>query len=282
MNYHNTLDAVVYQETAAENYALYAQSFRLARFRLNEIVEERLKKGCDPEVFYITADIDETLLDSGPYRSWLIATGRDYHQDTWNRWCKAARSPATPHAVGFIQEAVEQLGIKVFYVSSRYESTRDGTVKNLATVGFPVPDGSADPASTHIYLYGMPLTPEGPPSSKKEQYSYLSSTRMGAEPLLRLGDNLSDLDPVRYRRSTRYDVRRRFAEEDGDRWGDDRIVFPNPIYGHWRDSLRTVAGDADHPVADEPVPAPYQPQPVRPPVSSAEAPKMGLLRAWTP
>ena len=58
-------------------------------------------------------------------------------------------------------------------------------------------------------------------------------------------------------------------ERDALRWGDDWIVFPNPIYGAWRSSLKR---------SDEDPPSKYQPDPVRPP--AAEAPKMSLLDKW--
>ncbi|MCW5870393.1 MAG: hypothetical protein KIS61_24265, partial [Candidatus Eremiobacteraeota bacterium] len=59
------------------------------------------------------------------------------------------------------------------------------------------------------------------------------------------------------------------------RWGDDWIVFPNPIYGAWRSSLQRPDGS---PAGDEQPPSPYQPEPVRP--SLNEAPKMSLLSKW--
>ena len=41
MNYHNTLDAVVFDQTAAEDYVLYVQTFALARWRLEEQIKRR-------------------------------------------------------------------------------------------------------------------------------------------------------------------------------------------------------------------------------------------------
>jgi predicted secreted acid phosphatase len=119
------------------------------------------------------------------------------------------------------------------------------------------------------------------PTTKGAQFAWLAS-RFGVSPLVQLGDNLSDLDAVRYSSKVRFDQRSANAEQDKDRWGNEWIAFPNPVYGAWRQSLKMIKNGVDAPAADEEPPAPFQPQPVRPPVTPAEAPKMRILNVWTP
>jgi len=279
MNYHNTLDAVVFDQTAAEDYALYVQTFALARLRLEEQIKRRKAAGENPQSLFVISDLDETLLDNSAYNAWLIETGRDFHDDTWKAWCRAGQAKATPGAVEFVKFAVAQ-GVKVFYVSSRFEENREDTARNLSAHKFPLPDASADPAKTHLFLARMVLAPNGPQTKKKEQFAHLRA-RMGNAPLLQLGDNLSDHEPDRYSKDTRYDARAANAKNDKLRWGDDWIAFPNSVYGAWRQSLRWKDGTGnEHIVADENPPAPFQVAPVREPVTPGDSLKIKILNRW--
>lgn len=271
MLYHNDLDAIVYYQGAAEVAALYYQAFALAQMRLVAEVARRHQAGQPENSLYVVSDCDETLLDNSDYNAWLMETGRDYHDSTWNRWCQARRARATPGAVEFCQFVVEH-GASMIYVSSRYEVDREATADNLRALGFPLERAGTDPSDTQLFLTNMLLN--GEKSKKKQQFSHLLQ-RFGAPPLLQLGDNLSDHEADRYHYKVEASQRKASAERDARRWGDDWIVFPNPIYGAWRSSLRRADGT---PAGDEQPPAPYQPDPVRPALN--EAPKLSLLSKW--
>lgn len=281
MPHHNTLDALIFDQTSAEDYAMYVQTFHLARLRLQEEVRLREERGEDPATFYITSDLDETLLDNSAYRAWLMATGRDYHPQTFTSWCNDVEARATPGALEFIHFAANTLGVKVIYVSSRDENVRASTAANLVKLGFPLPDAGADASITHLFLLNMKLDPAGPKTTKKEQYAFLR-LRMGAAPMLQLGDNLSDHEPQRYSRRVRFDERARQAEGDMARWGRDWIVFPNPAYGGWRDTLKAVINGKDTLLKDESTAVADTPDPVRPPLSVADTPKLAVLSLWQP
>ena len=281
MRYHNSLDAIVFDQTAAEDYALFTQGFELARLRVALSANERLTQGADPASFYVISDLDETLLDNSAYNGWLIETGRDFHDDTWRLWCKAREAIATSGSVRFASDMVAQ-GIKIFYVSSRFEDNRADTAFVLKSLGFPLPDDSPDAVKSHLFLAGMVLTPGGAPTKKGAQYAYIKQ-RMGVGPLLHLGDNLSDHEPDRYGSKVPFDQRALNAETDAARWGNDWIVFPNPVYGAWRQTLRVKNANGQYePVGDERPLAPPQPQPVRDPVTEDDAPKVSIIRRWKP
>ena len=89
MQYHNTIDALVFDQTAAEDYAVYLQCFALAKLRLEAEKARRLAGGANAAGFYLITDCDETILDNSAYNAWLIQTGRDFHDDTWRIWCRA-------------------------------------------------------------------------------------------------------------------------------------------------------------------------------------------------
>ncbi len=265
MLYHNDLDAIVYYQGAAEVAALYYQAFALAEMRLVAEVARRHQAGQPENSLYVVSDCDETLLDNSEYNAWLMETGRDYHDTTWSQWCQARRARATPGAVEFCKFVVEH-GASMIYVSSRYEADRQATADNMRALGFPLERAGTDAGDTQLFLTNMILN--GEKSKKKQQFAYLIE-RFSAAPLLQLGDNLSDHEAERYSYKVEASRRKASAEQDGRRWGQDWIVFPNPIYGAWRSSLKR---------SDEDPAAAYQPAPVRPPLN--EAPKMSLLNRW--
>ncbi|MBN9419979.1 hypothetical protein ABS71_22185 [bacterium SCN 62-11] len=264
--YHNDLDAVVYYQGSAEVAALYYQAFQLGEMRLVAEVARRHQAGKPENSLYVVSDCDETLLDNSDFNAWLMETGRDYHDTTWSEWCQARRARATPGAVDFCKFVVEH-GASMIYVSSRFEADRQATADNLRALGFPLERSGPDPNDTQLYLTNMLL--EGKKSKKKQQFAHLLA-RFGADPLLQLGDNLSDHEAERYSYKVEASQRKTSAEQDARRWGDDWIVFPNPIYGAWRSSLKR---------SDEEPPAAFQAAPVRSPLT--EAPKMSLLSKWS-
>ena len=264
MLYHNTLDATLFTQRSAEWCALYLQAFALAELRLLVEVQRRTQARMPAESLYVVSDLDETLLDNSAYNAWILQTGRDFHDDTWSQWCQQRQALATPGAVDFAKFVVEH-GARLVYVSSRFDRDREATADNLRELGFPLPDFSSDPNLTHLFLSGMPL--QGKPSKKREQFAWLEQ-RFGGEPMLWLGDNLSDHHPELYSSRVDGEQRRVRVLEKDYRWGHQWIVFPNAIYGSWRQAL----GKAD----EEPA-APFQPQPVRP---ALESPKGPLLHTW--
>lgn len=272
---HNNIDALVWLDTSAEQHALYLQAFSLARLRI-EAAAKPNGKPLKPR-YCVFTDCDETILDNSEYNAWLVATGRNFHPETWNAYCHSQRSRSCPGAVPFSIWLAEK-GIALFFVTSRHNSTRRATASNLASLGFPTSefDGSEDIHSTNLFMSGME-NPEVPGAawSKWEQYDWIIRHRK-LEPILWLGDNLSDFRD-QYK-SLAWDQRlRRADQEDRESWGQKFIIMPNPVYGDW---LRNYSMRDRTVLQDDAASRLELPQPVRSPAFPASTPKMTGLEIW--
>jgi 5'-nucleotidase (lipoprotein e(P4) family) len=110
-------------------------------------------------------------------------------------------------------------GVRVFYVSNRNESEKQGTIDNLKAVGFPDVSGETVLVRTS--------------ESGKEARRQIISAKYRI--VLLMGDNLNDLSNVFERKS----VDDRFAEVDKTRemFGRKFIVLPNAMYGDWESAI---------------------------------------------
>lgn len=274
--FHNNIDALVWLDTSAEQHALYRQAFFLARMRVEDSTKSR-GLSLKPRHCVFT-DCDETILDNSEYNSWLVLSGRNFHTSSWDDYCRAKRSRACPGAVPFSLWLTEN-SIQLFYVTSRSNATREETFANLCALGFPLSDADAseDPYETHLFMAGMP-NPEDPskPWTKWDQYDWIARER-NLEPLLWLGDNLSDFRECY--KTDRWEQRLQTAErEDYENWGRRYIVMPNPVYGDWmRQYLSRRNGE---PLLDDDASALHTPLPVRTPNPPARTPKMMELEIW--
>jgi len=174
----------------------------------------------------VVVDIDETVLDNSPYNAGLIGTAHDYTDESWNRWCEAARAEPLPGAVEFLTYVSENCG-EVFYVSNRKAVPQDGndlreaTLRNLNRYGFPCADAA------HLLL----RTRETGASKASRRAAVLEKHRV----VLYMGDNLNDfsdlfetVDPGR---------RHRAVDLERHKFGTRFILLPNPVYGAWESSL---------------------------------------------
>lgn len=258
--YHNNMDAVLYHQHSAEYIGLCHQAFNLALLRIEA---GSMQQG---DSVHITSDLDETLLDNSAYQAWMLKTGRDFHEDSWDHWCEARDAKALPGAVEFITE-MRNKGVKVYFVSSRSNVTRAATIDNLEGLKLLTPEqaalerrlvsdappeeGEKGPQvcveSTCLFLKGLEIkkeklqeiAPDGNWESlssrtrKTAQYTLIDD-REGRKPAVRLGDNLSDFSEKKYNKKLSKEQRNKNSKADSSRWGSDWIVFPNPTYGNWK------------------------------------------------
>ena len=214
INQDSRLLAASWYAFSAEKEACYIQTYRFATWQL-EKQNDRGSKSEKP--FAIVTDLDETALDNSAWALKVMLEGKDY-PDYWSDWEKAAKAPALPGAIEFFQRA-NQLNIPVFYISNRLAKNLKGTIANLKSLGFPNAD------SSHILL-------KTNSSNKIERRNQVLKNH---EIMLLLGDNLADFDGVW--EEAEVSKRSQSVKDLRASWGKKFIIFPNPVYGGWKDAL---------------------------------------------
>jgi len=219
---HEMLNATLWQQTSAEYVGTARQAYLMARINLDQALADTswtaaLEQtgdyaGLPPAIML---DVDETVLDNTPYEVRIITKLGQYSQESFADWCHKENAPPVPGAKDFLDYAVAR-GVAVFYYSARRDSLRDCTTRNMRELGLPLPDDSRLLLNNGI---------------NKSKYRTMISGQYRI--LLLIGDNLEDfMDGSKSKPAARRDLARRY----GDRWGQQWIVLPNPIYGHWESS----------------------------------------------
>ena len=205
--------ATLWYQRSAEARALYYQAFNLARLRLNE----DLANGNIQKPRAVIVDVDETVLNNSPYEARLILQGGSFPQ-YWKEWVEAARAQALPGAVEFLTYA-DSLGVAVFYVTNRRESTLEATMKNLKRMGFP------QVQRDHMYLRTTTSSKEPRRQAIAQKYHIA----------LLMGDNLNDFSAVFEKQPT--ERRNVLVDSLRAEFGKRFIVLPNPMYGEWEGAI---------------------------------------------
>lgn len=177
-----TIQAVLWQQQAAEYRALSYQAFNLAQMQLHTILD---RKSDYKKPIAIVTDIDETVLDNSRYSGKQIEFDEAYSASRWIEWVKEKKANAIPGALDFFNYAKSK-DVAVFYISNRSTNQKEETIENLQRIGFPF----ADP--THVLLKDS--TSEKKPRRLLVQKEY--------EIVLLIGDNLSDFSAIFENRST--------------------------------------------------------------------------------
>ncbi|MBS1545938.1 MAG: 5'-nucleotidase, lipoprotein e(P4) family [Bacteroidetes bacterium] len=207
------VDATIYQNMSAEVHRLYQQGYELAKIRLDANLARPHTK--PPAVI---VDIDETVLDNSPYQVTNAANGRTYSPETWKQWTAKASAKALPGAVEFLNYAASR-GCEVFYISNREADEEAATVRNLATVGFPMADT----------LHVVPMVGT---SDKTARRAAVAKTHYIA---LLAGDQLRDFDESFKNRSV--DNGKPLVDAQRDTLERYFIMLPNSMYGTWLDAV---------------------------------------------
>jgi 5'-nucleotidase (lipoprotein e(P4) family) len=163
--------------------------------------------------------VDETVLDNSPYQAMLVKNRRPFESKTWTDWCNRAQATALPGAVEFLRYASSR-GVRVFYITNRKVTEKDGTARNLKQVGFP-------DVSDETLLVRTD-------SSSKEPRR--QSVAMKYRIVLLMGDNLNDFAEV-FEKSKTTESRLTATEQSKSQFGSRFIVLPNPMYGAWEDAV---------------------------------------------
>jgi 5'-nucleotidase (lipoprotein e(P4) family) len=203
-------------QKSAEMRACYYQTFTLAKYKLIE--KQNAYKGGKPTA--VVLDIDETVLDNSPFEVHLINTGHLYSGKLWQEWTSMGTAKALPGAVDFTNFA-KKLGVEVIYISNRKINELEITLENLKSEGFPNAD------SNFVFL-----RPQDKSGDKTERRNFVNTNY---DVLLYIGDNLTDFSQVYGERSA--DLGFSLVDSTKNRFGEDYIILPNPMYGEWEGAL---------------------------------------------
>jgi acid phosphatase len=226
------LDAISWMQTSGEYRACCLQTYRLA---LERLIEKYRILPDDGKVPAIIMDLDETVLDNSGYETWLFQHGTVYSNESWKRWERKHGDEVTliPGALDLIRWA-DGNGLRVIFISNRFEENRDATTRTLSRLGI----GTKDIAHRLLLTTG--------PSDKSARRKLIFDRY---RVLMLFGDNLRDfseqlraakVDPADTAGQNRA-IAERLKQVDDRRshWGNDWIVLPNPVYGEWTKLIGT-------------------------------------------
>jgi 5'-nucleotidase (lipoprotein e(P4) family) len=214
--------AILFMQKAAEYRALTYQAFNLARWQLDADFDKKnvkkLPKAERKMPRAVVVDIDETVLDNSPHQAKLVKQRLPFTAPMWIEWGNLRSAKPIPGSVDFLTYAAQK-GVRVFYVSNRFDQQKAATIDNLKKVGFP------DVSDETVMLLKQESSKEARRQTIMQKYRIV----------LLIGDNLDDLSNVFERKS----VVDRFVEVDKARemWGKKFIVIPNAMYGAWENAI---------------------------------------------
>lgn len=206
----HTIQALLWQQNAAEYRALTYQAYNLAKMQLDNILTDHQFK----KPIAIVTDIDETVLDNSPYSGKQIELNEEYTSQRWTEWVKKEKANSIAGALSFFNYAKSK-NVVVFYISNRSSKQTNETIKNLKLHGFPFAD------KTHVLLK----------NTHSEKETRRNIVRKNHEIVLFLGDNLTDFSSVFEDQTS--SQRNKSVDSLKTFFGEKFIVFPNPIYGDW-------------------------------------------------
>ena len=222
--------AIIWTQSSAEKAALSYQAFSLARLRLDQDFRANRNRRVKRAVI---VDVDETVLDNSAYQAKLAKEQKPYEAKTWTEWCNRAEAKPLPGAVEFLRYANSR-GVRVFYITNRRTTEKDGTARNLRALGFPdVTDETL-------------LVRTGDSTKEPRRQSVAAKYRI----VLLMGDNLNDFAEV-FEQSKTIESRLSAAEQNQKQFGSRFIVLPNPMYGAWEDAVYGQGGLTDEQKAEK-------------------------------
>lgn len=208
--------AVAWMQNSAEYRELCYQAYNIALERVEAAVANH-KEGDKP--LAIVLDADETVLDNTAFEAGLIGTDNAYDGKNWEEWCNAAEALAMPGAAEYLQ-AVDKLGVEIFYASNRSMAQVPGTMKNFKKIGFPQADAK------HMIFNDTSSNKMGRFEKVMQDYDVV----------VFMGDNAGDLPINSFQKSQ--SERNALVDQHKDEFGKRFIVFPNPSYGDWEPALK--------------------------------------------
>ena len=210
--------AVLWQQTSGERRALSYQAFSLARMLLDRDLRSNHRNG-KPRA--IIVDLDETILDNSLNEGMRLKNGVAFNQKDWTDWVNRAEATAVPGSLEFLRYATSR-GVRVFYITNRNDSQKQGTAINLKKLGFPN-------INDQTLLVQTDLS-----SSSKEPRRQTVGAKYRI--VLLMGDDLNDFAAV-FEDSKTVESRVEEADRNKDQFGTRFIMLPNPMYGSWETAI---------------------------------------------
>jgi acid phosphatase len=219
------LNAVLWTMTSAEFEAASFMAFATAKAQLDAaLADPKRTAALEQRGDYaklppaVIMDIDETVLDNGPYQVRLMYNTTARPADLMAQWVEEASAKPLPGAAEFIAYA-QSKGVTIFYVTNRNAEKEEATRKNLAAIGATFPAGFDT-----VFL-----------ERERPEWTGDKSTRRAAvaathRVLLLIGDDFNDFVSAQRLPDAE---RRATVEREAARWGHDWIIIPNPMYGSW-------------------------------------------------
>ncbi len=209
----NTMSVLWYQ-TSAEARALYYQGFQLGKMKLQEALRNKPKEQKKP--LAVVLDLDETVFDDSPFLAKAILSGTKSSL-LWNDWVRQAKAAPLPGSIDFLTYANGK-GVDIFYVSNRNQAYLDATLLNLQRIGAP------QATKEHVLLQ----TGEKGKEARRQKIAATHTT------VLYFGDNINDFAAFD---GESVQKRNEGVDQNRMKFGQNYIIFPNPMNGDWEQAL---------------------------------------------
>jgi len=157
----------------------------------------------------VVMDLDETVLDNSGYQRELESRGEAHSQAAWAAWVARSEAGLVPGAKAFIAKVRTLPRARIVFLSNRYTSGLDATRANLKKLGLTT---DAD-----IFL----LRREKADTKAIRQREMLQGSRRMA--------------PYGPHRVVAWfgDAAHDFPDDSKLKWGTEKFMLPNPVYGKW-------------------------------------------------
>jgi len=226
---YESLNSVLWQQTAVEYRAISLQTYRAAKPQLDRALKDKRWTAALEQTGNfrklppaIVLDVDETVLDNSPSaaRAILEGDGR-YSAKLWREWTGQGAAQALAGAADFLRYAVSK-GVAVFYVTNREMGEEEATRRNIVAQGLPL---------TAVKHFSDALLMNGEqPDWTSDKTTRRKAIAQHYRILLLFGDDFNDFSAgVRSSLAARDEIAAKVQENWGVKW----FILPNPQYGTW-------------------------------------------------
>ncbi|WP_199769261.1 5'-nucleotidase, lipoprotein e(P4) family [Helicobacter cetorum] len=202
-----------YHQQSAEIKALQLQTYKMAKMALdNNLKFVQNKKPA------IILDLDETVVDTSDYASYLIKNCLKYTKETWDNYEKEGKSQLIAGALDFLEYAHSK-GVKIFYISNRSHKNKALVLKMLKNLKLP-----------QVNEKSVLLEEKNKPKAIRREL-----VAKDYEIILQIGDTLHDFDAIFAKNAKNSKEQQEKVQKNAQKFGTEWIILPNSLYGTWED-----------------------------------------------